>query len=377
MKLPVSSMPKSCLLCIFLRSVFMAAVIVVINWLIPIDRSERDAVELYNGMRDSIFFAVNNRDFAPNDFDSSDNVVSWHTVYENECRIDERIYKAVICDDYILKRLDINLSDGTAIQSPDDIIISKTAGKSYKVGDEITIEYFDENMILSKTVKHICGVMSSDIFPCQSAGDMDAIISNLSVNLSDSREDIDGIDGYGFISTDMLFTNKRQKTTTGTYFLEYTGSSDETLRAPAKFGVGTDGEELLNKSYADLEANHIEYTQLILTLTLLTVVVIIGTSVIDVYVRKKEISVKLLCGISASRIIKREMLGFSVPGIIITALSLLLSDLLVNSFQGFGITLEGFLYGISVLAVFLVTSFVVLRSFIKNENLSEELRGGE
>ena len=71
------------------------------------------------------------------------------------------------------------------------------------------------------------------------------------------------------------------------------------------------------------------------------------------------------------------MLGFSVLGIIITALSLLLSDLLINAFQGFGITLEGFLYGISFLAVFLATSFVVLRSFIKNENLSEELRGGE
>ncbi len=53
--LSVFSMPKSSLLCMFLRSIFMVAVIIVINWLIPIDCSERNAVELYNGMRNSIF----------------------------------------------------------------------------------------------------------------------------------------------------------------------------------------------------------------------------------------------------------------------------------------------------------------------------------
>lgn len=374
--LSVISMPKSSLFCIFLRSIFMAAVIIVINWLIPIDSIERNAIELYDGMSDLIFFAINNRDYSPDNFkDCSDNFVSWHTVYENQCRIDERVYKAVICDDYLLNRLEINLSAGTRIHSVDDIIISKTAGSVYNIGDEIEIEYYDENMALSNTVKRVCGIMRNDIFPSCSAGGMEVFISSLSENLSDGRDGISDISGFGFISTDRLFTNKRQTITTGTYFLEYTGSPDELLRDLAKLGVGADGGELLNKAYDDLEENHIEYIQLIITLTLLTVVIIIGTSVIDFYVRKKEISVKLLCGIPAHQIIKREMLGFSVLGIIITALSLLLSNLLVNTFQGFGISLVGFLYGISVLAVFLVTSFAVLRSFIKNENISEELRG--
>ncbi len=271
--------------------------------------------------------------------------------------------------------MEVNLSVGTQIQSIDDIIISKTAGSVYKVGDEIIIEYYDENMVLSNTVKRVCGIMRNDIFPRCSAGGTEVFISRLSENISDSRDGLSDIKGFGFISTDRLFINRRQTITTGTYFLEYTDSPDETLRDLAKWGVGIYGEDLLNKAYSDLETNHIEYIQLILTLTLLTVVIIIGTSVIDFYVRKKEISVKLLCGIPAHQIIKREMLGFSVLGIIITALSLLLSNLLVNTFQGFGISLVGFLYGISVLAAFLVTSFAVLKSFIKNENISEELRG--
>ncbi len=366
--------PKVVIACRVFQFIMTAVTIVVINWLIPLNESDFAAANMYDNMEDAIFFSVNNSDCPKKDLRKlSDEIREYHTFYDNTCKVDDITFKALICDEYLAGRLNLMLGKGERISDSSDIILSKTAGEKYNVGDIITIEYLDENMIPKRLEKRVCGILKNDIFPRTGrGGEMEIAVSNMSESLYDSRNDLNG---FGFISTDPVFKNQRERNITGRYFIEYGGDADLVLRDLSGLGIGISGKEAIASSHAKFRNTSASCKQLILILIMQTVIVIIGTNFIDFYARRKEISVWLLCGISTCQIIGSEMLKLAASGAVITVISLLVSNLMIGAFQGMTVTFSGFMVGIAVFVFFVEVSYFILKAFIREKNLSEELRG--
>ncbi len=367
--------PKVVIACRTFQFIMTTVTIVVINWLIPLNESDFTAANMYDNMDDVIFFSVNNPDYPEKDLSKlSDEVRKYHTFYDNICKVDNIAFSALICDEYLAGKLNLSLNRGKGISDSSDIILSKTAGEIYNVGDIITIEYPDENMIPRRIEKRICGILKNDIFPRNNRGgrEMEIAVSNMSESLYDSRNDLNG---FGFISTDPVFKNQRERDITGRYFIEYSGDATLVLQDLSGIGIGISGKEAIANSHDKFRDTSASYKQLILILIMQTVIVIIGTNLIDFYTRRKEISVCLLCGISTRQIIGNEMLKLAVSGAVITVISLLVSNLMIGAFQGMNITFSGFMVGTVVYLVFVGVSYFILKAFIREKNLSEELRG--
>lgn len=366
--------PKVVIICRAFQLIMTAVTIIVINWLIPLNESDFAIANMYNNMDDVIFFLLNNSDYPEKDFcKSSDAVKKYHTFYNNTCKVDNMVFRSLICDEYLADKLNLMLENGNGISESSDIILSKTAGKKYNIGDIITIEYLDENMIPKRIKKRVCGILKNDIFPRNSrGGEMEIAVSNMSESLYDSRNDLNG---FGFISTDPVFKNQREKDIIGRYFIEYSGEAALILKDLSDLGIGISGKEAIAKAYDKFRNTSASYKQLILILIMRTVIVIIGTNFIDFYTRKKEISVLLLCGISARQIIGNEMLKLAVSGAVITAVSLLISNFMISAFQGMSVTFSGFMFGAMTFLVFEGVSYFILKAFIRENNSSEELRG--
>ncbi len=367
--------PKVVIACRAYRFIMTAVTIVVINWLIPLNESDFAAVNMFNNMEDAIFFSVNNSDYPEKDLCKlSDEIREYHTFYDNTCKVDGVVFKALICDEYLAGKLNLMLDKGEMIPDSSDIILSKTAGEIYNVGDIITIEYPDENMIPRKIEKRVCGILKNDIFPRnkRSGVEMEIAVSNMSESLYDSRNDLNG---FGFISTDTVLKNKRERDITGRYFIEYGGDAALVLQDLSGIGTGISGKEAIAKSHDKFRNTSAGYKQLILILIMQTVLVIVGTNIIDFYTRRKEISVWLLCGISTRQIIGNEMLKLAVSGAVITVVSLLVSNFMISTFQGMTVTFTGFAVGVVVFVFFVGVSYFILNAFIREKNLSEELRG--
>ncbi len=367
--------PKVVIVCRAFQFIMTAVTIIVINWLIPLNESDLAIANMYDNMDDVIFFSVNDPDYPEKDLRKlSDKIREHHTFYDNTCKVDDIAFKALICDEYLAGRLNLMLGKGERISESSDIILSKTAGEKYNVGDIITIEYPDENMIPRRIEKRVCGILKNDIFPRnkRSGGEMEIAVSNMSESLYDSRNDLNG---FGFISTDPVFKNQRERNITGRYFIEYGGDADLVLRDLSGLGIGISGKEAIASSHAKFRNTSASCKQLILILIMQTVIVIIGTNFIDFYARRKEISVWLLCGISTCQIIGSEMLKLAASGAVITVISLLVSNLMIGAFQGMTVTFSGFLVGIAVFIFFVGVSYFILKAFIREKNLSEELRG--
>ncbi len=367
--------PKVVIACRAYRFIMTAVTIVVINWLIPLNESDLAISNMYDNMEDAIFFSVNDSDCPEKDLRKlSDEIKKYHTFYDNICKIDNIAFSALICDEYLAGKLNLPIKKGDIISESSDIILSKTAGGIYNVGDIITIEYPDENMIPQRIEKRICGILKNDIFPRNNRGgrEMEIAVSNMSESLYDSRNDLNG---FGFISTDPVFKNKRERDITGRYFIEYGGDAALVLRDLSGLGTGISGKEAIAKSHAKFRNTSAGYKQLILILIMQTVLVIVGTNFIDFYTRRKEISVWLLCGISTRQIIGNEMLKLAASGAVITVVSLLVSNLMISTFQGMTVTFSGFWVGIAVFIFFVGVSYFILKAFIREKNLSEELRG--
>ncbi len=366
--------PKVVIACRAYRFIMTAVTIVVINWLIPLNESDFAAANMFNNMKDAIFFSVNNSDYPEKDLRKlSDEIREYHRFYENSCKVDGVVFKALICDEYLAGKLNLSLNRGKGISNSSDIILSKTAGEIYNVGDIIIIEYPDENMIPKRIEKRVCGILKNDIFPRNGrGGEMEIAVSNMSESLYDRRNDLNG---FGFISTDPVFRNQREKDITGRYFIEYGGDAGLVLRDLSSLGIGISGKEAIANSHDKFRSTSAGYKQLILILIMQTVLVIVGTNFIDFYTRRKEISVWLLCGISTRQIIGSEMLKLAVSGAVITAVSLLVSNLMIGAFQGMNITFSGFMVGTLVYLVFVEVSYFILKAFIREKNLSDELRG--
>ncbi len=367
--------PKVVMACRAYRFIMTAVTIIVINWLIPLNESNFAAANMFNNMDDVIFFSLNNSDYPEKDLSKlSDDVREYHTFYENRCKVDDIVFNALIYDEYLAGKLNLMFGKGEKISDSSEIILSKTAGEKYNVGDIITIEYPDENMIPKRIEKRVCGILKNDIFPRnnRSGREMEITVSNMSESLYDSRNDLNG---FGFISTDPVLKNQREKDITGRYFIEYNSDAALVLRDLSSLGTGISAKEAIAKSHDKYRNTSASYKQLILILIMQTAIVIIGTNFIDFYTRRKEISVWLLCGISTHQIIGNEMLKLAVSGAVITVISLLVSDLMIGAFQGMNVTFSGFMVGTVVYLVFVGVSYFILKAFIREKNLSEELRG--
>ncbi len=366
--------PKVVIACRAYRFIMTAVTIVVINWLIPLNESDLAIANMYDNMDDVIFFSLNNSGYPEKEFRKlSDKIREYHTFYDNSCKVDGVVFKALICDEYLAGKLNLSLNKGKGISDSSDIILSKTAGEKYNVGDLITIEYPDENMIPQRIEKRVCGILKTDIFPRNGGGgEMEIAVSNMSESLYDSRNDLNG---FGFISRDPVFRNQRERDITGRYFIEYSGDAALVLQDLSGIGIGISGKEAIEKSHDKFRNTSAGYKQLILILIMQTVLVIVGTNFIDFYTRRKENSVWLLCGISTRQIIGSEMLKLAVSGAVITVISLLVSNLMISTFQGMTVTFSGFWVGIAVFIFFVGVSYFILKAFIREKNLSEEFRG--
>jgi len=367
--------PKVVIACRAFQFIMTAVTIIVINWLITLNESDFAIANMYDNMDDVIFFSLNNSDYPEKDLRKfSDEVKEYHTFYDNTCKVDNVVFRALVCDEYLAGKLNLMLKKGEGIYESSDIILSKTAGEKYNVGDIITIEYPDENMIPKRIEKRVCGILKNDIFPRNNRGgrEMEITVSNMSESLYDNRNDLNG---FGFISAETLFINQRERDITGRYFIEYKGDADLVLRDLSNLGIGISGKEAIARAHAKFRNTSASCKQLILILIMQTVIVIIGTNFIDFYTRRKEISVWLLCGISTCRIIGNEMLKLALSGAVITAVSLLVSNFMISIFQGMTVTFSGFWAGMIVFFVFVGVSYFILKAFIKEKNLSEELRG--
>lgn len=367
--------PKVVIVCKALQFIMTAVTIIVINWLIPLNESDFAVANMYDNMEDVIFFSLNNSNYSEKDFCKlSDEIREYHMFFDNSCKVDGVVFRALICDEYLADKLNLPIKRGEGISESSDIILSKSAGEIYNIGDIITIEYLDENMIPKKSEKRVCGILKNDIFPRNNRGgrEMEIAVSNMSESLYDSRNELNG---FGFISTDPVFKNQRERDITGRYFIEYSGDAALVLRDLSSLGIGISGKEAIAKSHDKFRNTSASYKQLILILIMQTVIVIIGTNFIDFYTRRKEISVWLLCGISTRQIIGSEMLKLAVSGAVITVVSLLVSNFMIGTFQGMTVTFLGFMVGIIVFLVFVVVSYFILKAFIREKNLSEELRG--
>ncbi len=367
--------PKVVIACRAFQFIMTAVTIVVINWLIPLNESDFAAANMFNNMDDVIFFSVNNSYYPEKDLrELSDDVREYHRFYDNTCKVDGVVFKALICDEYLAGKLNLSLNRGKEISDSSDIILSKTAGEKYNVGDIITIEYPDENMIPQRIEKRVCGILKNDIFPRNNRGgrEMEITVSNMSGSLYDSRNDLNG---FGFISTDPVFRNQRERDITGRCFIEYGGDAALVLQDLSGIGIGISGKEAIANSHDKFRNTSAGYKQLILILIMQTVIVIIGTNFIDFYTRRKEISVWLLCGISTRQIIGNEMLKLTASGVVITAASLLVSNFMISTFQGMTVTFTGFAVGVVVFVFFVGVTYFILNAFIREKSLSEELRG--
>lgn len=369
------NMPRLCIISKAVCIVFMMITILMINWLISLYEIDHNIGTLYNGMEECTFFYLNSDNYAPKDFEkASAELKAYHRLHMNYCRIDKKIFSTVVSDDFLTQNINLKLDKGKPISDETEIILSKSAGDFYKVGDQLTVEYFNEHKEICSVTKQVCGILENNIFPTSSSSGMTMNITLMAENLSDTNNSFGGDLGCGFITTDERLKDPREQAT-GLYFLESKNSPDVLLSDLSMMGIGVAGKEIIWQANENVQYLKKSYTVIIVTLVLLSLVIIVGSNIIDFYVRKNEIYVQLLCGIEEKMIQRLEILKAITLGAISTIAALVGSEILVKKIHGFDITFGGTLFGFLTLFLFVVVSFLTLKIFIKNENLSEELRG--
>ncbi len=104
----------------------------------------------------------------------------------------ENYYEGYIYDEFIMEHISYNFERGRAISNDNEVIISKSLGERYDIGDTITLGSYDENGKYAEKNKIICGVLNSDIifYP---TGTGDVLYDLLMVDLDDELYDRNAI----------------------------------------------------------------------------------------------------------------------------------------------------------------------------------------
>lgn len=197
------------------KNLFVLVIMTVLVFLIEFISSQEgcinDKIQLMQSLEKEVFFSFQNGRYKLKDIPTVlQDVKRLHTITERQVRIGKNDMPIYIYDSYCRERIKLPLAKGGWFDdSGKQVVVTQSMGEQYKIGDKITIEYYENNnqdeidIGLAKTIeKEVVGILANDTIFCPDTISTSISTGDIVKNLSSSTGNFYGTKGFGIISND-------------------------------------------------------------------------------------------------------------------------------------------------------------------------------
>ncbi|MCM1399309.1 MAG: hypothetical protein NC225_07505 [Clostridium sp.] len=295
----------------------------------------RKHISLLEKLSNSVFITVENADYTYSDVKKiTQEYGTLHFVGHTGVLCDETICDAYVYDDYLSDNISYSLKKGKMIENDSQIMISKSLGKIYDIGDMIKVSGYDATGTPIEKEKTVCGILDMDAvyYP---TGKGNFIYDMLIVDLDDElylADAIITIDGAFFSEDDSM----------GVFTLEpndqYEGDVLDDLFE--SIGDVNDGDDVIRANEEHLIYEKNQKKVFVIAGLIIGLSVFLGSIYISVIRRRRELGVMLLAGsdyMGALMLVKMNGLLSAVVGAVVgeTASTILMQKGILEGYVSF------------------------------------------
>ncbi len=248
-------------------------------------------IRLLERLSNTVFITVENEDYTYSDIEKlTREYGTLHFVGHTGVMCDENVCEAYVYDKFLADTISYSFKKGKAIESDNQVIISKSLGKLYDIGDTVKVSGYDMAGTPIEKKKTVCGILDMDAvyYP---TGKGNLIYDMLIVDLDDELYLADAI-----ITTDNAFYGGDDNM--GIFTLEPNDKYESDVLESLFENIGdvSDGNDVIGVNEEHLIYEKNQKKVFVIAGLIVGLSVFLGSIYISVIRRRRELGVLLLEG---------------------------------------------------------------------------------